>query len=341
MKSQEIGKIGKITISKEIEASINYLHKVVGATEWSGILFYSLQSGDIKKLKDLEFKVEMIYPMNIGSSAYTEFDYNSEVMNAYDIREDLITYNSGLCHSHHRLGFTTFSGTDQSELIDNCKNFNYYVSLIVDFTKDWHCKIAFPTKTKTNKEYTLKDNNGKLIKAKSSVEEELALIGELEVEFENAVIVDKWLEDRMVELKKQKEAKPAVVTYNSSYNNPNFDFSTTRTQQPTVYSNWKPANVVTPKEFLASIINLDEQYRNLDIVSSIASLELNEVDKDDYNDMMIEKLEEIHDSLYKSAFSLKFHCKQALQELDKNQQLFGDMEYYNIIKENLEIYAEV
>ena len=340
MKSQEIGKIGKITISKEIEASINYLHKVVGATEWSGILFYSLQSGDIKKLKDLEFKVEMIYPMNIGSSAYTEFDYNSEVMNAYDVREDLITYNTGLIHTHHKLGFTTFSGTDASELTDNCKNFNYYLSLIVDFSKDWHCKIAFPTKAKVNKEFILKDNNGKSIKAKSSVEEELALIGELEIEFENAV-VDKWLEDRMVELKKKKEVKPAIIQ--QTFNFPTKDITPQNTYHTSVYdsANWKPVNVVTPKEFLASVINLDESYRNLDIVSSIASLELNEVDKDDYNEMMIEKLEEIHDNLYKSPIAFKFHCKQALTELDKNQQIFGDMEYYNIIKENLEVYAEV
>ena len=339
MKSQEIGKIGKIIISKEIEASINYLHKFVGATEWSGILFYSLQSGDIKKLKDLEFKVEMIYPMNIGSHTYTEFEYDGQIMNAYDIREDLIEKSTALIHSHNNFS-TFFSKDDTEELLDNCKHFNYYISLIVNFSKDWCCKIAFPTKAKINKEFSIKDNNGKLIKAKSSVEEELALVGDLEIEFENAVVVDKWLEERMTELKKQKDAKPAVV-------HSTFNFPTTSNNPQNAYTsaynsaNWKPVNVVTPKEFLASIINLDESYRNLDIVSSIASLELNEVDKDDYNELMVEKIEEIHDALYKGAFSFKFHCRQALTELDKHQALFGDMEYYNIIKENLEIYAEV
>ena len=63
MKSQEIGKIGKIVIPEKIENYINYLHKTIGATEWSGILFYKLTSGNINKLKDLQFTVEMIYPM--------------------------------------------------------------------------------------------------------------------------------------------------------------------------------------------------------------------------------------------------------------------------------------
>ena len=56
--------------------------------------------------------------------------------------------------------------------------------------------------------------------------------------------------------------------------------------------------------------------------------------------MMSAQLEDIHDSLYKSNIALKFHCKSALTELDKHQNLFGDLDYYNIIKENLEMYAE-
>lgn len=348
MKSQEIGKIGKIVIPEKIENYINYLHKTIGATEWSGILFYKLTSGNINKLKDLVFQVEMIYPMNIGTSAYTEFDYNSEVMNAYELSEELISCSSGLCHSHHKLGFTTFSGTDQSELVDNCKNFNYYVSLIVDFSKDWHCKIAFPTKAKINKEYTIKNNEGKFIKAKSSVEEEIILVGDLEIEFENKVETEEWIVKRVAELKNQAtekaKAKTAIPTYSTMGTFPSGTYT-----QPTLFNqpqykgysdNWKPTNIVTPKEFLVSLINLSDDFRHLDVVSSIASLELNEVDKDDYSDMMTAQLEDIHDSLYKSNIALKFHCKSALIELDKHQNLFGDMDYYNIIKENLEMYAE-
>lgn len=97
---QEIGTIGKIIIPQKIEDIINYLHKTVGSIEWSGILFYKHTKGNINKLKDLEFTIDFIYPMNIGSSAYTEFDYNSEVMQAYDISEGLIDCSTGMLHTH-------------------------------------------------------------------------------------------------------------------------------------------------------------------------------------------------------------------------------------------------
>ena len=341
-KSQEIGKIGKIIIPKKIENYIDYLHKAIGATEWSGILFYKLTSGNINKLKDLSFQVEFIYPMDIGSSTYTEFDYSGEIVNAWDLNEELINCSTGHCHTHHSMA-AFYSQTDTQELLDNCKNFNYYISLIVNFSKEYKCKIAFPTKAKVQKEYTIKNNEGKLIKAKSSVEEDVILIGELEIEFENQIQTEEWIVKRVAELKTQAAEKAKAKT------------ATVYTQQggvfqPTLFnqqqysgatSTWKPSsNIVTPKEFLAAIINVDESFRNLDIVSSIASLELNEVDKGDYDDMLLDKLEEIHDNLYKSAMGLKFHCKQALTELDRQQHLFSDMDYYNIIKENLEIYAE-
>ena len=224
-----------------------------------------------------------------------------------------------------------------------CKNFNYYISLIVNFSKEYKCKIAFPTKAKVQKEYTIKNNEGKLIKAKSSVEEEIILVGELEIEFENQIQTEEWIVKRVTELKTQAAEKAKAKTA-TVYTQQGGVFQPTlfnQQQYNSATSTWKPSsNIVTPKEFLAAIINVDESFRNLDIVSSIASLELNEIDKGDYDDMLLDKLEEIHDNLYKSAMGLKFHCKQALTELERQQHLFSDMDYYNIIKENLEIYAE-
>ena len=133
--SQSIGTVGKIIIPEKIQKYIDTLHKYVGATEWSGILFYKLTKGNIKKFKDLEFTVQFIYPMNIGSSAYTEFDYNSQVMNAYDLQEDLIECSSSLIHSHHNMS-AFFSGTDTDELLSNASNFNYYISLLIIITTD-------------------------------------------------------------------------------------------------------------------------------------------------------------------------------------------------------------
>ena len=98
MKEETIGNIGTLKISKNLQKIIDYLHYKVGATEWSGILFYKLTKGNIDKLKDLEFTADFLYPMNIGSSTYTEFDYNSDIINAYDVYSNGIEESTGLVH---------------------------------------------------------------------------------------------------------------------------------------------------------------------------------------------------------------------------------------------------
>lgn len=102
-REESLGIIGTLKITKNLQQIIDRLHYKIGATEWSGILFYKLISGDIKDLKNLVFEADFLYPMNIGSSAYTEFDYNSEVINAYDVFESGIEQSTGLVHSHHNM----------------------------------------------------------------------------------------------------------------------------------------------------------------------------------------------------------------------------------------------
>lgn len=96
----QMGTIGKIIIPEKIENYINILHSKIGNTEWFAVLFYKLTKGNIKSMKNLEFTVDFLYPMNIGTAAYTEFNYNGALMEAYDIEEDLINSSTGICHTH-------------------------------------------------------------------------------------------------------------------------------------------------------------------------------------------------------------------------------------------------
>jgi len=362
VKSQEIGTIGKLIIPKEIENMIDFLHKSIGATEWSGILFYKMVGGDINKLNALEFKCEFLYPMNIGTSAYTEFDYNSEVMNAYDLKEELIECSSGLIHSHHKLGFTTFSGTDVSEHIDNAQNFNYYISLIVDFTKDWHCRIAFPSKTKNTYEHQIKNSEGELVTAIRSIEEDNIIIGELNVEFESVGITPEWLDKRVKELK-VKKATPKVFTpvtqitgrtypamtkvmeplksYNDYDEYNENDFVTSWVNKQSI----KSSNALpTPKEFLTALISLDETGASFGLEGAIMGIELSfdqgEVDFDTYDTALSNNVEIIHDEIYGSDRMFATHCNMALSLLENNIQMFSNETIYQIIKENLELYAK-
>lgn len=93
-----IGDVGILKITPRLQKLIDYLHYKVGSTEWSGILFYKLTKGSIKNLKNLEFTADFVYPMNIGSSVYTEFDYNSDVIDAYDVYPEGEEMSTALVH---------------------------------------------------------------------------------------------------------------------------------------------------------------------------------------------------------------------------------------------------
>lgn len=346
--SQEIGIIGKIIIPKDVENIIDYLHKSVGATEWSGILFYKLVGGNINELKDLQFQAQFIYPMNIGNSTYTEFDYNSEVMNAYDLSDSLIECSNSLIHSHHNMS-AFFSGTDTDELLSNCKHFNYYISLIVNFAKDYKCKIAFPSKTKTTREFVIKNSEGKLVNAKSSVEEDNIIVGELKIEFENSVSPEEWLVNRTAELKKKKEEaakiKPTVHNtaqssptqrYNS-WDNPNYN------NYQDLSDNWDfpVAKIVTPKQFLQALMALDPELKDCPISTTLVQFGEEGLDLDTFDNALMVNLDVIHDDLYPTTtYLFKTHCKSALEELAKHEQLFTDYQlFYESLKSNLEMYA--
>jgi hypothetical protein len=102
-KEVNIGNIGELIITKDLQKIIDYLHFKVKNTEWSGVLFYKLIEGDIKDLKNLKFKADFMYPMNIGNAAFTSFEYTGDLMNAYDVYEDGMESTMGLIHTHHSM----------------------------------------------------------------------------------------------------------------------------------------------------------------------------------------------------------------------------------------------
>jgi len=343
IKSFNIGKVGKIIIPAKIENYIDILHKEVGSTEWSGILFYKLTGGDIKKFKDLEFTIEFLYPMDIGTSAYTEFKYNEHVMNAYDINEDLIECSNSLVHSHHNMS-AFFSGTDTSELLENAKNFNYYISLIVNFNKSYVCKIAFPSKSIVNKKYTIKDQDGKLVNINSKEEVEEILVGDLDIEFENKVVEEPWLLNRIKELK-QSKVKPVVAntvvpgykTYPRQYNmydNDDWDFP--------VNNYTKTTSKGTVTEFLAALLNLDIAKKNEGLFTTLNSLKTIEPEELQLFDEAIAlNIENIYSNIFPDDYTLdnlESICLEALTKLN-DYLVFKNEDFMEIIKFNLKEYV--
>jgi hypothetical protein len=208
----DMGSVGTFIVSKRLKAKIDHLHRVVGAKEWSGILLYKTKSRSIRNLKDLIFVGIDVYPMDIGSTGATSFNYDSSIVDMYTDIPDAMTLQTGLIHTHHSMK-AFISGTDFDEIVTNASHYNYYVSLVVSFDQDYVCKVAFPTEVKNTIKFEIKDSNGKSIPVKTEVVDHNLILSTLNVVFEQESTLDDWF------IKKIADIKSAAVsaTKKSSY----------------------------------------------------------------------------------------------------------------------------
>lgn len=124
---------------------IKYLCEKISEVEWSGLLIYKV-IGDVTEPTKCTLDIVDIVPMDKGSSAYTEYVLEPEVIMEYFMEhpEYMDECSVGHIHSHNKMD-TFFSGTDMAELHDNSPNHNMYLSLIVnneDYDK-WMAMLAF------------------------------------------------------------------------------------------------------------------------------------------------------------------------------------------------------
>ena len=112
-----------------MEAKIRHLCSKVFNTEWSGNLFYKM-TGTFAD-NNIEITCVDILPMDIGSSAYTEFEMSPEVATYMVENPELLDCKMGLIHSHQSFG-TFFSGTDTATLQSEGKHRNHFLSLIIN-----------------------------------------------------------------------------------------------------------------------------------------------------------------------------------------------------------------
>ena len=120
-----------LNITKVLQSKIDYLITSIANCEWSGILFYNYHSDNIINGLD-------VFPMNIGSSCYTEFEINQDVI-AYMVDNDLVGCKLGLIHSHHSMP-TFFSNTDTETLDEKGKECEF-LSLIVNNVGIYNAKL--------------------------------------------------------------------------------------------------------------------------------------------------------------------------------------------------------
>jgi hypothetical protein len=218
-----IGNKAKIIISKELVSKVTSLHREVGDIEWSGALIYSVKEGSIEKPNELVIRAEDLHLMDVGTSAYTEYEFGPESMEIYDKfprlnpletkPEDL--WRMGHIHTHHNMN-CYFSGTDTDELRNNAPNYNYYLSLIVNYKGEYCAKIAISTEKEVTSKFTFKDSDMKQRALSTTHKEQDLMIIDFIVEFE-----DDGIAEEAIKIKKDKaKVKTPVHQVWDGWNDP-------------------------------------------------------------------------------------------------------------------------
>lgn len=86
----------KLIIPNEVEKKIRFTCQQIWDFEWSGTLFFNY-SGSFEN-NDLVITCVDFYVMDIGSTTYTEFDMNPDVISYMTEHPELLNCQIGLIH---------------------------------------------------------------------------------------------------------------------------------------------------------------------------------------------------------------------------------------------------
>lgn len=92
----------KLTLTVDLLEKIEYLCREFPNREWSGVLFYTAK-GDTMDTKNLELTAFDLYPMDLGSTTYTEFTHSPDFAGYISKHPELMDSLQGLIHSHHNM----------------------------------------------------------------------------------------------------------------------------------------------------------------------------------------------------------------------------------------------
>jgi len=101
-----IQKTSKIPVAMppDLYGKLWMLHQLNKEVEFSGLLFYSA-IGELRNPESFSIELKDFYLMDIGTKAYTEFEFQNKMFNLYDEKPELLQYQYGLLHSHRCCAF--------------------------------------------------------------------------------------------------------------------------------------------------------------------------------------------------------------------------------------------
>lgn len=195
----------ELDISKNVSSEIYSLHSTCGHTEWSGLIFYSMDKNPIVS-SDINIKILHFHLFDIGTPGYTEFKIDARIVDVYDKYPELIDCKIGILHTHHAMK-AFFSGTDQNTLHELAPQFDFLLSVIVNLDGDVRAKLCYLTEEEYTKNSIIKYTNNTISNNTESGVETILNIIDCKVFFETS------LGKEIEELKKKaKEKKKFSLT---------------------------------------------------------------------------------------------------------------------------------
>ena len=211
------GNKGTLCLSPELKSQIDTFHSFAGSTEWSGILLYTIDKGDIFDPAKLQITAKGMFPMDIGSPGYTEYEFDEYTLDMYDFYPDALKeeWRLGHIHTHHNMQ-AYFSGTDLQELRDNIDNHVYYLSLIVNFKGEYCAKICVKG-SRTVKENSVLEYKGLLSdestiqRHKQEREEDIVYAVDMDIKISESTSGPSFI-DELIKLKDRQKVQKTSYT---------------------------------------------------------------------------------------------------------------------------------
>ena len=94
---QDIGKKITIKITKQLQDQIYFLCSKISQVEWSGVLLFSFEKNDFDS-NEIVILAKEVFLQDIGSQAYTEYQFDSDFTNFIMSRPDLMDCLYGHVH---------------------------------------------------------------------------------------------------------------------------------------------------------------------------------------------------------------------------------------------------
>ena len=297
----------KLIIPIEVEEKIRHLCNKISSVEWSGTLFYNY-SGSFED-NTLEIRCVDIFPMDIGSSSYTEFDMSPDVIAYMTEHPELLDCQIGLIHSHNSMS-AFFSGTDISTLVKEGNDRNHFVSLIVNnegtYTAAITRKISNKKIIKTTYTYKSFDDVKKTGTELSEEENTELVYNYLDIIKEGAEINNfSEIDERLKIIKSNKEKVKEEFKndkkdlYKSSYFNDRYyknDFNygnyveKTQWTQPSLFDESEPPRIIKQDEDTKNITVKASDVKIVAtqlITGSIALSDTSKIDLDKWANQMV------------------------------------------------------